>query len=289
MTQVEKTLIKFGLSENEIQVYLSTLETPRLTPYQIHKATGIPRTTVYDTLLSLSLKKLIELDQSDGIKKQQTFVTAKNPTSLRQIIRDNKQSLNELEVDILDILPQLTGKYSNYDTNTDFSYYPGIEGFKKIYLDRTVTPELIWNPLVTTDVLGRKTQREAVDSISKAVIQDNIPTKNLIPLTAWTKHVLTIQYERNPNYIKRNMKYIENSAFNIHTYISLTRNRVAIACSKDDEAWGIIIKSKALYATLKASFEVLWSIGTPVTKSFVESMGENELHKAIKKKGQKGL
>jgi len=289
MTKTEKVLQEFGLSKNETIVYLVTLKQERLTPFQIHKITGIARTTVYDTLLSLSLKQLIELDQSDGYKKQQTLVTAKNPSTLRSIIKKNKKSLDELEIDILDILPELTNSYGNYKTNTDFSYYEGIKGFKKIYFNRDIIPEIAWNPLISSNYSTRKKHRTLIDKYSKTISSSKNPHKELIPWNSWTQHVISAQHERNSKYLNRNFRYIENSSFDIHTYISLTKDRIAIACAKDDEAWGMIIKSHALYQTLKATFEMLWITATPVTKDIVNKLGANDLYKAAKRKGHKDL
>lgn len=77
-----KVLKRFGLTDNEIDIYIECLKNEELSPFQLSKLTGIPRTTVYDCLMSLSLKGLIELEQSDGFQKQQTRVRGKNPSEL---------------------------------------------------------------------------------------------------------------------------------------------------------------------------------------------------------------
>ena len=57
--------------------------------------------------------------------------------------------------------------------------------------------------------------------------------------------------------------------------------------AKDDEVWGLIIKSPLLVKSFKSFFEFMWEQATPVTKNFVESLGENEFLKHELKKKKK--
>ena len=112
-----ETLKRFGLSENETKVYLESLKHNETSPFQLSKATGIPRTTVYDVVMELSLKGLIELEQSDGIQKQQTKIRAKNPSILRTILQGKRKELTSLELDILNFLPNLKADFHQNKVN----------------------------------------------------------------------------------------------------------------------------------------------------------------------------
>ena len=130
MNLTNKILTNFGLTENEIKVYLECLKETDLGPFKIANLTGIPRTTIYEILTSLSLKGLVELQQSDGLTKQQTKVRAKNPTTIRDIVRAKKQKLSQLEVDVVEILPFLNKEYFKDEANADFQ----LKGRKKFIL-----------------------------------------------------------------------------------------------------------------------------------------------------------
>ena len=91
MNLINKVLLDFGLSESEIKVYLECLKETDLGPFKLANLTGIPRTTVYEILTSLALKGLVELEHSDGFTKKQTKVKAKNPTTLREMVRNKKK------------------------------------------------------------------------------------------------------------------------------------------------------------------------------------------------------
>ena len=55
MDKTQRILANFGLNDNETKVYLASLKQDGLGPFKLSQLTGIPRTTIYETLMSLSL------------------------------------------------------------------------------------------------------------------------------------------------------------------------------------------------------------------------------------------
>lgn len=280
---MHKTLKEFGLSENEIKVYLVSLNaTGDLTPYKISKTTKIPRTTVYDVLMELSLKGLIKLDQSDGFTKQQTLVTAKNPTILRDILQKRRKELIYLEADVINILPALKKDYHKQNkTSSDFQFFPGIEGVKRILFDYQHTklelPLYRWDKLLPSDTFSRAELEEHIKKtlmIEKERIDD---TKVLIPLNDWTKHVLTYQYKKDISYIKsRNLRFIDNPIYNVYARLEIIGKYLTVVCTEKEETWGLKIKSQALASTFRTFFQIQWEQAIPITEKFVKSLGRNQ-------------
>lgn len=287
MNRIQKALSKFGLSENEAKVYVEALKHEETSPFALSKATGIPRTTVYDVLMSLSLKGLVELKQSDGLMKQQTKIRAKNPSILREIIGKRRKSLSALDVDVVEILPELKGKFNKSEPNADFKFYPGIEGVKRVYFYESESrePKVVWENLMPMDALGKENMNLFTDHETKLTSEKNIEHRELIPLTDWTRHVLSYQVGRNSDYIRaRSMKIVTNPVFDNNLSITIQGSRIYISCAHKNELWGLIINSKTLSATMKGMFEVMWLTAEPVTMELVKSWGENEFLKAEKKK-----
>ena len=281
-------LSQFGLSDNEAKVYIEAVKHKEISPYKLSKLVGIPRTTVYDVMMSLSLKGLITIKTRQGLEKQQTWIIAKNPSVLRDIIQKKHQNLTRLEVDIVDILPQLKTDYLTHQENADFQFYPGIDGVKKVFEIINNLPDktnvYLWDHLMPMDTLGKKyiTQEVQQGLIQRA---KKYRMKTIIPLNDWTKHVLTYQYGRDHRYIKyHEFRYIEKTGFNLYQDIYLFLDRIAITMAKDDEVWGLIIKSPLLTKSFRSIFEFMWEKATPATKEFVESLGLNEFLKAEKNK-----
>jgi predicted transcriptional regulator len=289
MTQIERTLQKFGLTSNEIKVYLEVLKLDESSPFELAHLTGIPRTTVYDILMTLSLKGLVTLTQSDGFTKQQTRIRAKNPSTLRSILRQKQKDLTSLEIDVMDILPQLKNDFQKQDANADFQFYPGIDGAVKVmtndYLKDVSLPVAAFENLMPMDSFGRHQMNQSVAQTTKHQLNQGTYFREIVPLTDWAKHVLTYQFLRDPDYlIARETRYVENPVFDLNQRITIQGNRICITCTKDAEAWGLVLNSPSLANTLRAIFEVIWQTARPVTPEFIRSLGNNQFLAAEKQK-----
>lgn len=289
MNQIQSTLAKFGLTPNETTVYVETLKQAETSPFALARATKIPRTTVYDVLMSLSLKGLVTLTQSDGLTKQQTRIKAKNPSELRQIIHQRQKELAKLDVEMVDILPQLKGDYHQQSEDDNFRFYPGIEGAKKVYfadyVDDMRVPIVAFENLMSMDAFSKEAINTEVSESTVKHTRSHRRLREIIPLTDWTRHALSYQYGRDPNYlVAREMRYLDNPVLEINQRTSIQGNRIAISCVKDDEAWGLVMNSPALAKSWLSVFEVLWQLARPVTPEFVKSLGPNLFLEAEKKK-----
>ncbi|MFA5137035.1 MAG: helix-turn-helix domain-containing protein [Patescibacteria group bacterium] len=288
MDITHKTLSDFGLSKNEIIVYLESIKHDQISPFKLARLTQIPRTTVYDVMMSLALKGLITIKTSHGLEKQQTWIIPKNPSTLRDMIFHRRQDLLQLEVDLTDILSDLQKDYLKHENNAGMRFYPGIEGVKRVYTFIHQIPSQVqiymWDQLMPVDTLGKEYINKEVSQglkIKKRVKR----VKTIIPLNDWTRHVLSYQYGRNNNYIDyHEFRYIEKPFFNLNQDIYVFSDRIALMCAKKDEVWGMIIKSKLLYTTFTSLFQVMWEIAKPVDAEFMEQIGENEFLIQEKKK-----
>ncbi|MBU1085082.1 MAG: helix-turn-helix domain-containing protein [Candidatus Beckwithbacteria bacterium] len=289
MNQVKKTLSRFGLTNNEILIYVEALKQGEASPFKLSQLTKVPRTTVYDVLTSLSLKGLIEMTQSDGLQKQQTKIRAKNPSELRKIIQTRKEQLTSLETDVLEILPQLKGDYHQDEPNADFKFYPGIKGATKVFFeedkDQVDLPVYCWTHLMPMDVFGSIKMNQNVLKETKFRLQAKTKVKEIIPLNNWTKHVISYQDGQDSNYLDaREVRYLDNPIFKQYARLAIKGTRVRITCAHNDEVWGLIINSQALSKSLQSIFELTWQMSTPLTKKMIKSWDENEFLKQEKKK-----
>lgn len=293
MNPIHKTLSEFGLSKNETLVYLEAIKHTEISPFKLARLTKIPRTTVYDVMMTLALKKLITIKTSQGLEKQQTWIVAKNPSVLRDIIVKRREDLNRLDVDMVDILADLKKDHLREKPNANFSFYPGIEGVKRVFSIVQGIPSnveiYLWDHLMPMDTLGKEfINKEVSQGLKAKDMSKQKRVKTIISLNDWTRHVLSYQYGRDPLYVQyHEFRYVDSSKFNLHLDMYVFLDRVAITCAKEDETWGIMIKSRLLSLSFKSIFEVLWGIATPVTEDFVKSLGENAFLKEEKRREKK--
>ena len=276
--QIKQALTSFGLTDNEITIYCQAIKHDQTSPYVLSKETGIPRTTVYDVIMSLSLKGLLQLQQSDGFTKQQTKIKANNPSILRSILRQKRHQLTAAEVDILEILPLLKQDYHQEKPNANFQFYPGIKGASKVLFNQTDPsiniPTCAFENLMRMDSFGSNQMDKSIDHENEQFLKNNNPIKELIVLNDWSKHVISYQYHRNPNYIiSRQIRYLDNPIIKFNLSLAIRGTRLYITCAEKDEIWGIIINSLALSTTLQSIFDLLYLTATPITAQTIESWG----------------
>ncbi|KKS90189.1 MAG: hypothetical protein UV66_C0007G0001 [Candidatus Woesebacteria bacterium GW2011_GWA1_43_12] len=260
MDFVDKTLIAFGLTNKEAKVYRTALNYEETSPFALAGETKIPRTTVYEILLNLSLKGLVELVRSDGFSKQQTRIKAKNPSILRETLAKRKVDLSRLDVDLVQILPDLKKEYLRHVPNADFRFYPGIGGATEVYRRMNSSdskePIVAWDCLMPMDSFGLEEMNKWTDVENRRKHKTNI--RSIIPLS--------------------------DPSFMLYQDIQIQGNIISIVNGVKEEAWGIIMNSELLAKSLTSIFEIVWKIAKPITPELVKSWGPNEFRKQELKK-----
>jgi hypothetical protein len=288
MDQIHRVLQKFGLNDNEIKIYRETLKEDNLGPFKLSRLTGIPRTTIYETLMNLSLKGLITLDQSDGFTKQQTKVHAQNPSVLREIIFKKRHSLSSLDLDIIDILPVLKGDFQHQEPNADFRFYPGIEGAKTTYFSPPTDIHLpihAFENMMPTDAFGKESINQNIAHLTQLRQKHHSETKIIFILNDWTKHVISYQSTRDPNYYRvRQFRFIDQPGLFINQRLLIQGQLILITCISGNEAWGLSLNSPSLAQTFESLFQFIWQSATPLTPEIVASWEPDEYFAAEKKK-----
>jgi sugar-specific transcriptional regulator TrmB len=118
---VINTLIKLGLTLHEANVYTAALQLGQTTALAISRKTGIKRTTVYDTLDSLTERGLIEL-QLKGLKR---YFAPTNPDQFDKIISEQKKEYEQ-------VLPDMLALYKMKGSKSQVRMYEGFEGVKTV-------------------------------------------------------------------------------------------------------------------------------------------------------------
>lgn len=291
MNTIHKTLSDFGLTNNEIVVYLEAIKHPEISPFKLARLTKIPRTTVYDVMMTLALKKLITIKTSQGLEKQQTWIVAKNPSVLRETIFKRREELIRLEVDVVDVLSDLKKEFLPHENNTTQQFYPGKEGIKRAYELLNQVPHNVqiyyFDHMMSMDTLGKEyVNKEVSQTLKGREIKKRV--KTLMHLNDWTRHVLSYQYGRNKSYIDyHEYRYIENPVFELHHDMYVFLDKVIMVVAKDDEIWASILTSQFVAASFISIFQTMWQVATPVTEKFIKSLGENAFLKEEKRRKKK--
>lgn len=242
MAEINKKILKeIGLTENEIQVYLTLLRIGSSTVSTIAENSGLYRPYAYDTLGRLQEKGLVSFILKDNKK----FYKAAHPSHL---IEMEKEKLGELNK----ILPQLEEflKVSKQETSAEL--YSG----KKVV--RVIQKDVLKTLLETRD-------ESLVIGVDEKKFMEADPIIMQQFFNHMKKHKLKerVLVREGDNYLPAHIetttyKFLPKEFFEpMSTFIY--GNKISMIIF-GEPLHGLIIESKLLSNTYRKQFELLWKI-----------------------------
>lgn len=122
--ELHSVLKEFGLSENEIKLYLALIKTGESTAQTVAKNAELPRTTSYHLLESLIQKGLVGF----VIKESKKYFQASNPKRLIESLEEKKKIIQE-------IIPELTSLSETIKEKPKVIVYEGLRGIRSVLKD----------------------------------------------------------------------------------------------------------------------------------------------------------
>ena len=241
---IQQTLKNYGLTDEEVNLYLAGLKTGEAPLARIAKVAGIKRPTAYSIAKSLEEKGLMgNFKMRSGLR----FVAAP-PATLEQNL---KRKLKE----VYDVLPELNAIEKGSQMKPKITLYEGAEGYytaledslqtmngviraigslKKIY--EVITPEYDENHYIPTRVKNRTVYR----GLHFKGEAENIFTP-----------------ERNAKEM-REVKFLPEKYFH-SDFILIYRNAVTI-CTSKKELIALKIESEEIAEAEKKKFDLIWEL-----------------------------
>lgn len=127
------------LSSEQSLVYLASLELGSDTIAHIAKKADIPRSTCYLIIEELKGKGLLS-ETKKGVK---TFILAEDPSKLEQLVKNEKETIENLLLQIGKILPQLKAVQNVRKNKPKVRFFEGLEGIKTINNDTLSAYEIL--------------------------------------------------------------------------------------------------------------------------------------------------
>lgn len=129
--EIKAVLKDFGLTDNEIKLYLKLLELGSATSGQLMKETGFYSKTVYELLDKLIEKGLV----SFVVKANTKHFEAENPKKFLDVISEEEKELKSREEQIKQILPELVARRKLSKEPQEATIYKGNKGMKSVFED----------------------------------------------------------------------------------------------------------------------------------------------------------
>lgn len=245
MFNIKECLLSIGLTEEEIIVYIATLQADNETVLKIAQNTGIPRTTVYLLIESLMQKGFIR-ETAEGKKKQ--YIPA-SPDKIVSYVTAKKQQFAEIASQLQKNIPSIQALYNFNHGKPEMLYYEGHRDVSALLQSVIGTEELC---LQLMSDAGSEFFSQGFEDLRKAIQQAMIASREIVSDSMTDKHYMkTYANMRNqvrymPAVYKTMVDYVLFADGMIHiTY----RNEVPMA---------ICIRDKHIVHFEKVRFNLLW-------------------------------
>ncbi|MEN9561257.1 MAG: hypothetical protein RIQ56_530 [Candidatus Parcubacteria bacterium] len=241
---IEEILAENGFSQKEAQVYIATLALGEAPLAKIAEKAHLERTTVYSIVSAMKEKGIVSLIKRRGIQ----YVSALPP---RVLIDRFKHSVHRAEL----VLPQLLNLAYSSPLKPRIRLYEGMNGLKEILREFSYSKE---QPMVFTDYeqmpaeLDRYIRREVVPQRRKlGVVAHLIAPRNATNIR--------IQSEDSSRHAEHRLIDFPRAKNPIEILL-FEKSMIGFLSFTQQEVFGLLIDSAAIYQTLRNLFELVWDI-----------------------------
>jgi len=236
---MEDILQDFGLTKQEIKVYLALMHLGKAMVNEISKKAGTYRTYTYEVLESLKKKGLISNITHSG----SLYYTISSPEKLIEILKEKEKKVNS-------ILPDLKKIYNQTSEKIQVEVYEGKKGMKTVEDDIirdgkeifVYTNANFWFGNLPNYFPGFIQRR--IKAGIKANILDCVKSKSAQDVKKKDKKEL------------RETRFLPNG-LESPTITNIYGDKVSVISYEDDFV-GIIIKNKKFAQTQKMIFDIVW-------------------------------
>lgn len=241
-----------GLSELEAKIYASLVDKPSQTALQLSRSLAIPRTSVYDTLIRLGERGLVER----VLRSKSTSYKASPVTSFTKLMKDQQDQLDSMSNALKTLESQLKTRVGS-PKNTEVRYYQGAEGMR----------QMIWNSLRAeheivgysvfgrVDVVGEKFYNNYVEEFRSRHLVDRAianPTERTIGYI--NKNVVGGKHQQSLD----NIRLLPTKELYIAGDTSIYNNIYAVCYWQGHEVVGIEIENPDYVRHELSIFNLLW-------------------------------
>jgi sugar-specific transcriptional regulator TrmB len=241
--RLEQILENLGLSEAEAIVYRAALELGQALPKHVAEKAGVKRPTLYKLLPGLLEKGLL----SETVAGKRRLLVAEDPA----VYFEQKQAeLEQME----QVLPQLRSLLATASAKPKITFYQGIEGLKKVYMDNLRQRGEILE-FLTLEKIHPEMEFKFANYYIPQRIKRRIPIKIILSGPPKSK---SIHLKTDP-YAFREVKLVDSKLFPVPLDAYIYGDNVSMLLYRSDsEPLGLIIRSKEIATFMRSLFHLIW-------------------------------
>jgi sugar-specific transcriptional regulator TrmB len=250
-------LEKAGFNSKEALVYTSLLELGGSYPSRIAEYCGLKRSTVYNILVTLSIRGLI----NEIEKRNKLFYQIEKPEKVVKYTESRIRRAEEESEKMKSILPDIEGLFGSLGTRPKVTYFENIDGILSIYEDMITTDkkyELL--AFSNTKELENILPEKFFENFRRSKESNGITARGIVPDTKGDRTFNDKFFKGYKKEIVPNMKYVSREQFPYKGEIVIYGdNKVAIINLSREHLTGTIIEDETIHGMMKMMFELSWN------------------------------
>ena len=245
MFNLKENLLSIGLTEEEITVYLATLQPDNETVLKLSQNTTIPRTTVYLLIESLLQKGFIQ-EVTEGKKKK--YIPAP-PEKIISYVTSKKQQFSEISAQLQKNIPSIQALYNFHHSKPILAYYEGSKGIVSI-MQSTFTSDEVCLHIMSNE--GSEILSEEIEDYRSNLQQKMILSREIV-----SDSLTDRQYVKTYANARNQVRFLPHEYSTNVDYILYSEGMIMITY-KNNSAMAVCIKDKHIAQFEKVRFNLLW-------------------------------
>ncbi len=193
---IEKELLKLGLSEKEIKVYLAAMELGPKPVQEIARRANINRVTCYVILENLLDFGLVT--QIEGEKGK--IYAAENPEKLLQYLDKKEREIESTKKEISEILPELLAMFNRVGDRPVVRYLEGVEGIRGLQEQILESGTQHIDSIVSLDYAFKHYSPQEFNDYRKELIKRKIKIRGITTSKKYTHEYMPKGHEEDQKY-----------------------------------------------------------------------------------------
>ncbi|QQR84193.1 hypothetical protein IPJ72_03335 [Candidatus Peregrinibacteria bacterium] len=246
---IHDVLLKLGLSNNQIDVYISLLSVGTAPASSIARRLNIPRTTAKYTCQQLVNKGLIV----DTNKNGGFIYTAKSPEYLHELVKKEHEQVSQKGIALDQIMGELKKLQNPQSILPKMRFYEGLDGLIEMFNDVLRDNKPINAVLCIPDDAHPK----LMEYIEKEYIPKRINLKTKAR-SIFNNNPRTLEYRKLDKKMNRITLLADQKEFPFEINYHVYGNKVAFYSGKESDMTGVIIENDFIAQNQFSIFKMAW-------------------------------
>jgi len=262
LKEIKNELKRFGLSENQVLIYLTLIQHGSLRIQEVANLSLIPRTTVSDCLKILLELGLVEKIVEDNFTRIKPYPLSSMKHNLSEKLKQMQTQIDKL--DHLEKAISTIGLNSKPLPST-IRYYKGVSGARQLFWNTLNTKEvvLVYSAWGRGSYVGIDFYKSFVSESKLRKIKEKVLVNPSPHLIESVKKYGGTSIGRT---LPKNIRGLDQSKVLIKGETFIYNNIFAAVYLHDKEINGFEIESENFAIMQKSIFHSLWGVATPLTE-----------------------